>query len=62
MVDLEVVLHKVATITMGTSPKGTTYNREGIGLPLLNGPTEFGEIYIQSIDAKSPQSSVPTTT
>ena len=42
---LEVALHKVATITMGTSPKGTTYNHEGIGLPLLNGPTEFGETY-----------------
>ena len=42
MDNLEVALHKVATITMGTSPKGTTYNYEGIGLPLLNGPTEFG--------------------
>ena len=42
---LEVVLCKVATITMGTSPKGTTYNHEGIGLPLLNGPTEFGETH-----------------
>ena len=42
---LEVPLHKVATITMGTSPKGTTYNRDEIGLPLLNGPTEFGEIH-----------------
>ena len=45
MDNLEVPLHKVATITMGTSPKGTTYNRDGIGLPLLNGPTEFGEIH-----------------
>ena len=45
MGDFEVALHKVATITMGTSPKGTTYNHEGIGLPLLNGPTEFGEIH-----------------
>ena len=43
MNSLEVALHKVATITMGTSPKGTTYNRDRIGLPLLNGPTEFGE-------------------
>ena len=41
----EVVLYKVATITMGTSPKGTTYNHDGIGLPLLNGPTEFGETH-----------------
>ena len=45
MDNLEVALHKVATITMGTSPKGTTYNHEGIGLPLLNGPTEFGDIH-----------------
>ena len=43
MGNLEVALHKVATITMGTSPKGTTYNHEGIGLPLLNGPAEFGK-------------------
>ena len=45
MVDLEVALHKVATITMGTSPKGTTYNHDRIGLPLLNGPVEFGETH-----------------
>ena len=45
MGNLEVALHKVAAITMGTSPKGTTYNYEGIGLPLLNGPTEFGETH-----------------
>ena len=45
MDNLEVNLCKVSTITMGTSPKGTTYNHEGIGLPLLNGPTEFGETY-----------------
>ena len=45
MNNLEVALHKVATIIMGTSPKGITYNRDGVGLPLLNGPTEFGEIH-----------------
>jgi len=28
---------------MGHSPPGSTYNEEGIGLPLLNGPTEFGD-------------------
>jgi len=32
----------VAVVIMGTSPKGHTYNREGKGTPLLNGPTEFG--------------------
>jgi restriction endonuclease S subunit len=41
----ELTLGKIATITMGTSPKGETYNNEGIGIPLLNGPTEFGSIY-----------------
>jgi len=35
-------LESIATITMGTSPKGTSYNEQGQGLPLLNGPTEFG--------------------
>ena len=45
MGNLEVALHEVATITMGTSPKGTTYNHEGVGLSLLNGPTEFGETH-----------------
>ena len=41
----EVALCKIATVTMGTSPKGTTYNHDGIGLPLLNGPTEFGQVH-----------------
>lgn len=30
---------------MGTSPKGSSYNKRGEGLPLLNGPTEFGEYH-----------------
>ncbi|MDC3182408.1 restriction endonuclease subunit S [Flavobacteriaceae bacterium] len=29
-------------VVMGMSPKGDTYNEEEEGLPLLNGPTEFG--------------------
>jgi type I restriction enzyme S subunit len=41
----EVTLGEISTITMGTSPKGETYNYEGIGIPLLNGPTEFGLIH-----------------
>ena len=41
----EVVLRKIATVIMGTSPKGTTYNYDGIGMPLLNGPTEFGQVH-----------------
>lgn len=31
-----------ATIVMGQSPKADDVNKEGEGLPLLNGPTEFG--------------------
>ena len=32
----------IATVTMGQSPEGDDCNNEGIGEPLLNGPTEFG--------------------
>ena len=35
----------IANISMGQSPKGNTYNGEGIGIPLINGPTEFTERY-----------------
>lgn len=31
-----------AEIVMGQSPPGESCNAEGVGLPLLNGPTEFG--------------------
>ena len=37
-----VRLGSVAEITMGQSPKGDTYNTDGIGEPLINGPAEFG--------------------
>ncbi len=36
-------LANCAVITMGQSPAGETYNADGIGKPLLNGPTEFTE-------------------
>jgi len=39
----KVALSSVAKIIMGTSPKGDTYNNTGNGLPLINGPTEFGD-------------------
>ena len=39
------LLNDVADIIMGQSPKGDSYNINGIGSPLLNGPTEFGEKY-----------------
>jgi len=35
----------ISTIIMGQSPEGNSYNRDGIGVPLLNGPTEFGARY-----------------
>lgn len=41
---------------MGQSPKGSTYNIDGIGKPLLNGPTEFGSYHPEpklfTIDSK----------
>lgn len=35
-------LADVAHVIMGQSPDGTTYNKNGVGFPLLNGPAEFG--------------------
>lgn len=35
-------LGEITDLIMGQSPKGETTNNEGIGYPLLNGPTEFG--------------------
>lgn len=35
-------LADIANIVMGQSPPGSTCNRNGSGIPLLNGPTEFG--------------------
>lgn len=36
-------LSDVAFLIMGQSPKGDTYNDNGIGTVLINGPTEFGK-------------------
>lgn len=41
----QMKIRDIATVKMGLSPSGDTYNFENIGLPLLNGPTEFGEKY-----------------
>jgi len=35
-------LSEIAKITMGQSPSGDSTNNDVVGLPLLNGPTEFG--------------------
>lgn len=32
---------EIADVVMGQSPVGTSYNRDGDGSPLINGPTEF---------------------
>jgi type I restriction enzyme S subunit len=36
---------KLAEIIMGQSPPSSTYNKEGKGLPFLQGKMEFGEVY-----------------
>lgn len=36
---------EIVQITMGQSPKGNTCNSEENGVPLLNGPTEFGNSF-----------------
>ena len=36
------MLSDIADLVMGQSPTGETCNENGIGVPLLNGPTEFG--------------------
>jgi type I restriction enzyme S subunit len=46
-------LATIAKIIMGQSPPGASYNKTGDGLPLLNGPTEFG--------ATSPECTLFTT-
>ncbi|MEZ8155158.1 restriction endonuclease subunit S [Vibrio splendidus] len=35
-------LSSVVDVIMGQSPKGTTYNDQNVGTPLVNGPVEFG--------------------
>jgi type I restriction enzyme S subunit len=35
-------LGEISVINMGQSPKGSTYNTTGEGVPLINGPVEFG--------------------
>ncbi|EJD6408937.1 restriction endonuclease subunit S [Providencia rettgeri] len=41
----ECLLNDIAIVTMGQSPSGDSCNVNGIGVPLLNGPTEFGIKY-----------------
>lgn len=38
-------LESAGEILMGQSPKGASYNTDGVGMPLINGPAEFGDRY-----------------
>ena len=38
-------LGEIASIVVGQSPKSDSYNHDRQGMPLLNGPTEFGPTY-----------------
>lgn len=38
-------LSDIATIIMGQSPEGESYNENGEGCPLINGPVEYGEYF-----------------
>lgn len=38
-----VKLEDVAEVIMGQSPPGDSYNQEGLGVPLINGPVEFSK-------------------
>jgi len=40
-----VKLSSISRITMGQSPPSSSYNREGIGLPFIQGKKEFGRLY-----------------
>jgi type I restriction enzyme S subunit len=34
---------------MGISPDGSTYNEQGEGMPLVNGPVEYGDFFLRRI-------------
>lgn len=42
-------LDALAEVTMGISPDGSTYNEDGIGTPLCNGPVEYGDFFLRQI-------------
>lgn len=44
-VDKSISIGECAEVIMGQSPPGVSYNQDGIGEPLINGPTEFTERY-----------------
>lgn len=42
-------LDALAEVTMGISPDGSTYNDDGQGTPLCNGPVEYGDFFLRQI-------------
>jgi type I restriction enzyme, S subunit len=38
-------LDDIASVMMGLSPAGDSYNSDGQGVPLINGPVEFGDYF-----------------
>ena len=42
------LLKEVCNVEMGQSPQGSSYNEENIGLPLLGGASDLGEVYPQA--------------
>jgi type I restriction enzyme S subunit len=38
-------LDDIASVMMGLSPDGDSYNSDGVGVPLINGPVEFGDYF-----------------
>jgi type I restriction enzyme S subunit len=40
-------LSDIATVVMGASPPGETYNDLGTGVPLVNGPVEYGDFFVE---------------
>lgn len=42
-------LDALAEVTMGISPDGSTYNDDGHGTPLCNGPVEYGDFFLRQI-------------
>jgi type I restriction enzyme, S subunit len=42
-------LTDIAEITMGISPDGSTYNEQGDGMPLVNGPVEYDDFFLRRI-------------
>ena len=53
-------LEEVSGITMGQSPPGISYNSSGNGVPLVNGPVEFGGLHPFSRTVASKFTTKPT--